>query len=596
MVRLIPADERLMDPMIPFTTLLATVRHALTDLAAAGVLPEGLDTERVSVEPARDPAHGDAATNAAMVLAKPAGRKPMAIATPLAEALMRDPDVAHAEAAAPGFVNLRMRDAFWQRQVAVILEAGDDYGRCDLGQGLAVNVEYCSANPTGPLHVGHARGTVVGDALASLLERVGYAVTREYYVNDGGAQIEALARSIHHRYREILGDAPGPMPDGLYPFAEPMPVAEAIVARDGDRWRSADESAWLVPFGRAGVEAMRARIESDLSALGVHHDVFVSEKSLVEEGRVDAALDQLRADGLLYEGTLPPPKGRVDEDWEPVPQLLFRSTSFGDDIDRPLVRSTGAWTYFAADLAYHLDKYRRGFAWQIDVWGADHGGYVKRMQAAVRALSGGRAKLDVLLCRLVNILDGGQPLKMSKRAGRIVWLADVIDEVGADALRFIMLTRKSDAPLDFDLQKAIEQSKDNPVFYVQYAHARICSVLRNAAALDMRAEEGAPDAALLARLDDPAELSLIRRLATMPRVVEGAAVNLEPHRVAFFLHDVAAEFHTLWTRGKEQPTLRFLREDDLELTRARLALLRATQTVLRLGLRIMGVRPVEEMH
>ncbi|MCB2013061.1 MAG: arginine--tRNA ligase [Geminicoccaceae bacterium] len=580
-----------------FSTLQAKVTAALEALQERGALAPGLDLSRIGVDPPRDPAHGDAATNAAMVLARAAKVKPMEIAVPLAEALLADADILAAEVAPPGFVNLRLAPAFWQCQIGVILGAGDDYGRSAMGGGEKVNVEFCSANPTGPLHVGHARGTVIGDALASLLEHAGFDVTREYYVNDGGAQIEALARSVHHRYREILGDGPGRMPEGLYPLEELIPVARKLADEYGRKYLDTDESGWRELFGRAGVEAMLARIREDVAAAGVIFDRFSSERELIEKGRVDEALAFLEGKGLIYEGTLPPPKGKPDDDWEAVPQLLFRSTEFGDDIDRPLKRSTGAWTYFAADFAYHLDKYRRGFGRQIDVWGADHGGYVRRMQAAVRALSEGDAGLEIILCRLVSLLDGGVPLKMSKRAGRIVWMRDVIDEVGKDAFRFIMLTRKNDAPLEFDLQKVIEQSRDNPVFYVQYAHARICSVFRNAEAEGFADLLPAVyDARAAARLGDEAEMNLLRRLSLFPRTIESAATHLEPHRVAFYLHDVASDFHTLWTRGKELTDLRFLRADDRELTAARLALIGATREVLRVGMGLMGVTPVDEMH
>jgi arginyl-tRNA synthetase len=582
--------------MNPFDTLLVAVHEALGRLAEKGTLPADLPLERITVEPPRDREHGDAATNAALILAKPARLKPMAIAEALAGELAAVAFLSKAEAVLPGFVNMSLSDAFVQAQVPVMLGAGADYGRSAVGGGERVNVEFCSANPTGPLHVGHGRGTVFGDALAELLAFAGFAVTREYYINDAGAQIEILARSIHHRYLEALGDDPGPVPGGLYPLKELVPVATAIAARDGAVWRERPEAEWLDAFGREGTSFMLDRIKADLAALGVVFDVFTSERALVEAGRVEAALAHLEGLGLLYTGTLPPPKGKQLDDWEPVPQLLFRSSDHGDDIDRPLRRSTGAWTYFAADLAYHLDKYARGYAQMIDVWGADHGGYVKRMQAAVKALSEGRATLDVRLCQLVNLMDAGQPLKMSKRAGRIVTLKDVVDEVGRDVFRFIMLTRKNDAALDFDLAKVVEQSRDNPVFYVLYAHARICSVLRNAAADGHGAWLEAPAAADLARLCDPAELRLLKTATLFPRTVESAAMQHEPHRIAFYLHDLASDFHVLWNRGKEDGGLRFLVEEEPALSRARLAMLTAVRQVIANGLRVMGVTPVEEMR
>ncbi|MDX6751763.1 arginine--tRNA ligase [Geminicoccaceae bacterium 1502E] len=582
--------------MNAFNDLLHAVLFALDGLEQAGRLPAGLDRSRILVEPPRDPAHGDAATNAALVLAKAARMKPMAIAEELARALAERPGILEVTPVPPGFVNMRIEPDFWRRQMAVVLEKGLDYGRCDRGQGRAVNIEYCSANPTGPLHVGHGRGTVFGDALANLLERAGWAVTREYYVNDAGAQMELLARSLRHRYLEALGRDPGPLAEGLYPGSYLLPLAEKIVEQDGERWLERPESEWLPAFRDIGVAAMMAQIREDLGALGVDHDIFSSERELVAAGRVDSALAWLEEHDLVYTGTLPPPKGKPVDDWEPAEQLLFRATAYGDDIDRPLKRSNGAWTYFAADLAYHLDKYRRGFDVMVDVWGADHGGYVKRMQAAVRALSEEKARLDVRLCQLVNLMDDGKPLKMSKRAGRIVTLRDVVDEVGKDVFRFIMLTRKNDAPLDFDLKKVTEQSKDNPVFYVQYAHARICSVFRNAEEEGMGELRRMSAEADLSRLENPAELELIRLLAQYPRTLEGAADSFEPHRIAFYLHDLAGAFHGLWTKGKEQPELRFLVAENPELTRARLAMLEAVRTVLAAGLGIIGVAPVSELH
>jgi len=580
----------------PFAHLLDLVNGALDRLERDGALPTGLDRARVTAEPPRDPAHGEAATNAALILAKGAGKKPLELAQAIAAALEGAPEVAGVAVAPPGFVNLTMTPAFWQRCVRAILLAGPEYGRSQVGAGTTVNVEYSSANPTGPLHVGHGRGTVFGDALANLLAFAGYQVTREYYVNDGGAQIETLARSIRHRYREALGEDVGPVPEGCYPGAYLVPVARQIAEADGRRWLDAPEAEWLDHFARVGVEAMLLLIRADLKALGVFHDVFTHERDLIASGAIERALADLDAKGLVYTGTLPPPKGKPVDDWEPVPQLLFRSTAFGDEIDRPLKRSNGAWTYFAADLAYHADKIRRGFPLMIDAWGADHGGYVKRLQAAVTALSDGKAKLDVRLCQLVNLLDEGRPLKMSKRAGRIVTLRDVVDEVGRDVVRFIMLTRKNDAPLDFDLAKVTEQSKDNPVFYVQYAHARICSVFR-------RAEEDGHDeatrhleGAAVERLSDPAELALLRQLGSWPRTVEGAALAFEPHRIAFYLNELANSFHVLWTKGNEDQALRFLQEQDVDLTRARLAMLAAVRLVIARGLELMGVQPLAELH
>jgi arginyl-tRNA synthetase len=581
--------------MNPFEQVRADVLQAIEACQHAGELPATLELERIGVEPPRDPAHGDAATNAALLLAKPAGRQPMELAELLAARLRECADVDAVTVARPGFINLRLRDDFWRAQIKVALAAGRDYGAANLGHGRRVNVEYCSANPTGPLHVGHGRGTAFGDVLASLLAKMGYAVTREYYINDHGAQVDVLARSVHYRYLEALGRAPAAPPEGWYPAEELIAVARTIVESDGDRWVHATEADWLPVFRGRGVAAMLELIRDDLAALGVHHDVFTSEAALAADGRIEETLAELARQGLVYEGVLPPPKGQLSTDWEPRPQLLFRSTAFGDDVDRPLKRPAGQWTYLAADLAYHLDKIRRGAEELIDVWGADHGGYVKRMQAGVRALSGDRVKLDVKLCQLVNLMDRGQPLKMSKRAGRTINLRDVIDEVGKDVFRFIMLTRKNDAPLDFDLAKVREQSRDNPVWYVQYAHARICSVRRNAIAAGLEVDPRRLADAPLELLVEPEELALIRQMAAYPRSLEAAATHHEPHRIAFFLNDLAASFHGLWNRGNEQPDLRFLRPDQPALTRARLALISAVQTVLASGLELIGVAPVEEL-
>jgi arginyl-tRNA synthetase len=581
--------------MNPFAEIRADVVAAIEAAQADGSLPAALQADRITVEPPRDPSHGDAATNAALILAKPAGRPPMELAELLAARLASLPKIAAARAAKPGFVNLTLDDAFWRAQIPVALRAGADYGAVDLGRGAAVNVEYCSTNPTGPLHVGHGRGTVFGDALANLLAKMGFAVMREYYINDAGAQIDQLARSLWLRYREALGDDIGAIPEGMYPGDYLVPPARALAESEDARWRDADEAEWLPLFRTRAVDAMMALIRDDLAAMGVHHDVFTSESALVEDGRVDEAAGLLDAAGLTYVGTLPPPKGKPVEDWEPVPLLLFRATQFGDDVDRPLKGSSSEWTYFARDIAYHLDKYRRGFAELIDVWGADHGGYIKRMQAGVRALSAERVALDIKVCQLVNLLDGGQPLRMSKRAGRIVTLRDMVDEVGKDVVRFIMLTRRNDAPLDFDLAKVTEQSRDNPVWYVQYAHARICSVMRHAEAAGMATGREHLLEAPVDLLADPAELALIRQVATWPRVLEAATVHHEPHRVTFYLLDLAASFHALWNQGKERPELRFLDADQPELTTARLAMIAAVQVVLASGLQLIGVEPLEEM-
>jgi arginyl-tRNA synthetase len=578
---------------------------ALDDLAAAGVLPPGLDYARVAVEPPRDPANGDLATNAAMVLAGAVRQNPMALAEKIAEALGHH-DLASAgyhgsgfsvAAARPGFLNIRLDPAVWHAQLRAMLRAGTSYGDSTIGAAEPVNVEFVSANPTGPMHVGHGRGAVVGDALAALLAKAGFAVHREYYINDAGAQVDVLARSAHLRYREALGEAIGAIPEGFYPGEYLAATGRALAERDGDRWRGRPEDEWLGPVREFAVAEMLGLIRADLAALGVGFDAFVSERELVASGAVDAALAALAERELIYEGVLEPPKGKLPDDWEPRPQTLFRATQFGDEVDRPLKKSDGSWTYFAADIAYHHDKHRRGFANLIDVWGADHGGYVKRMQAAVKALSDGKAALDVKLTQLVNLFDKGEPVRMSKRAGTFVTLREVVDEVGKDVFRFIMLTRKNDQTLDFDFAKVTEQSKDNPVFYVQYAHARAASVMRHAAELfpGVALTNDALAAVALDRLADPLELALIRLLAGWPRIVESAAEAHEPHRIAFFLQDVAAQFHLLWTKGRDEATLRFLVAADPDLTRARLALVRAVALVIATGLAVFGVEPAEEM-
>jgi arginyl-tRNA synthetase len=560
-------------------------------------LHPGLDTARVTAEPPREAAHGDVATNAAMVLAKAAGLKPRDLAETLAAELRSLPSVAAVEIAGPGFINLRLVDAVWADRLAEILVAGPSYGD-GAPKNHRVNVEYVSANPTGPMHIGHARGAVVGDALASLLAKAGFDVTREYYINDAGSQVDVLARSVHLRYREALGETIGDIPEGLYPGDYLKPAGEALARDLGPQFKEAPEAEWLPAFRHRAVDAMMVMIREDLAALGVRHDVFTSERGLVEAGKVEAALAFLEERGEVYTGVLEPPKGKVLDDWEPRPQVLFKATAFGDDVDRPLRKSDGTWTYFASDIAYHLDKYRRGFADMIDIWGADHGGYVKRMQAAVKAVSENKGALDVKLCQMVNLLKGGQPYKMSKRAGTFVTLRDLVDQVGKDVVRFIMLIRKNDAHLDFDLEKVLEQSRDNPVFYVQYAHARCHSVLRHGAALwpDLDISGAALSKAALARLTDPAELGLIKLLASWPRLVESAAEAHEPHRVAFYLTELAAGFHGLWNKGKDEVQLRFLLEEDRDLSVARLGLLRAVASVIASGLFIFGVEPVEEMR
>jgi len=572
--------------------------EALEELARMEEIPSGLDYARVTVEPPRDPSHGDLATNAAMVLAKPAGMQPRDLAERLGGRLREAAEVASVEIAGPGFINLRLVPTIWYNCLREILRNGARYGESDVGAGRRVNVEYVSANPTGPLTVAHARGAVVGDALASLLERVGFDVTREYYINDAGSQVDTLARSAYLRYREALGEEIGEIPEGYYPGPYLKDVGADLASRDGDKWMATEEADWLPEVRRFAIDYLMNLIRDDLKALGVEQDVFTSERTLVEAGGVEEVVKALEARGLVYTGVLDPPKGKKPEDWEPRPQLLFRATAFGDDVDRPLKKSDGSWTYFANDCANHLDKFRRGFPEMIDVWGADHGGYIKRMKAAVTALTEGKGDLDVKVCQLVTLLRSGQPIKMSKRSGNYVTLREVIDEVGKGVVRFIMLTRKNDAALEFDLEKVLEQSRDNPVFYVQYGHARCRSVLRHAAeelpgipldAVDLAAAD-------LNRLTDSTEVGLIKLLAEWPRLLEGAADAHEPHRVAFYLYDLAAAFHGLWTKGKEEAQLRFLIPDDTGLTVARLALVQGVAIVIASGLLTFGVEPVEEMR
>ncbi len=553
---------------------------------------------RISVEPPRDPSHGDLSTNAAMVLSRAAGLKPRDLAEKLAAALGAQPDIQTVDVAGPGFVNITLDPAFWRSRLDDILQNGEAYGTSTMGGGRKINIEYVSANPTGPMHVGHARGAVLGDALAGLLTKAGFDVTREYYINDAGAQIDTLARSLHLRYREALGETIGEIPEGLYPGDYLVPPAAKLVERDGDKWRNLDEAEWLPALRDFAIDEMMALIWDDLAALGIHHALFSSEREIAASGAIDEVVAGLEKDDLVYVGVLEPPKGKTMDDWESRPQTLFRSTKFGDDVDRPLKKSDGSWTYFASDIAYHRDKIRRGFDVMIDVWGADHKGYIKRMQAAVTAVSGGKATLDVRICNLVHLFDGGAPVKMSKRAGTFVTLRDVVDKVGRDVVRFIMLTRGNEAALEFDMAKVVEQSRDNPVFYVQYAHARACSVLRNAAAMfpDLKLDDSSLSDADYGRLSDPGELALIKLLAGWPRVVETAAEAHEPHRIAYYLSEIAAQFHGQWAKGNIDENLRYIIADDMGLTHARAALVRATAIVVASGLRTMGVKPVEEMR
>ena len=607
-----------------FSDFRRLVVAAIEDLVASGALPPRLDLGRVTVEPPRDPAHGDLATNAAMVLAgaMPAHLDLTANPTMAAAGIVQTPPMALAEligaalykrelltgdyrgrgfsvsVARPGFLNIRLNPEIWHTQLRAILATGIGFGDSTRGGGEPVNVEFVSANPTGPMHVGHGRGAVVGDALAALLAKAGFVVTREYYVNDAGAQVDVLARSTYLRYREALGEPIGTIPEGFYPGEYLTETGRALAGLEGRKWLGRPEAEWLAPVREFAVGQMLLLIRDDLAKLGVDFgDNFRSERYIIESGEIEHALNALNQRGLTYRGVLKPPKGKLPDDWEPREQLLFRATQFGDDVDRPLQKSDGSWTYFAADIAYHFNKYRRGFTNLIDVWGADHGGYVKRMQAVVRAVSAGAAGLDVKLCQLVQLFDKGVPVRMSKRAGTFVTLREVIEEVGKDVFRFIMLTRRNDQTLEFDFAKVTEQSKDNPVFYVQYAHARAASVMRHAA--EQFPEDDLSDAALagasLDRLCDPAELALIREISGWPRVVESAAEAHEPHRIAFYLQEVAALFHALWNKGKDETELRFILAADPPLTRARLALVRGAAIVIASGLAVIGVEPVEEM-
>jgi arginyl-tRNA synthetase len=577
-----------------FADIRALVIDRLTGMAAEGLLPAGLSFDAVTVEPPRDPGHGDMATNAAMVLAKGAGRPPREIAEALARHLVGDARIAEAQVAGPGFLNLRLTPAVWQGVVRAAL-SDPHYGRATIGAGKRVNVEFVSANPTGPMHVGHTRGAVFGDALANLLAFAGWEVTREYYINDGGAQVDVLARSVYERYREACGRSPE-IAEGLYPGDYLVPVGEALKETFGESLLHKDESEWLALVRDFATARMMEMIRADLAALGVRMDVYSSEKALYGSGRIEAALAALRAQGLIYEGVLEPPRGKTPEDWEPRRQTLFRSTAYGDDVDRPVKKSDGSWTYFAPDIAYHWDKIERGFDALVNVFGADHGGYVKRLKAVVAALSGGRVPLDIKLIQLVKLYRNGEPFKMSKRAGTFVTLRDVVEQVGPDVTRFTMLTRRNDAPLDFDFARVLEQSKDNPVFYVQYAHARVQSVLRRARDAGLDVADAALLRADLGLLTHEAELRVARRIAEWPREVEIAARGNEPHRIAFYLYELASDFHALWNRGNDDPRLRFLQDGEAAASQAKIALIRAAAIVISSGLGILGVTPANEMR
>lgn len=570
-----------------FKQLRFQILSAIEALAKEHGWPDALPVAGVTVELPREAGHGDASTNAAMVLAKPLGKNPREVAEILMKALANLPHLQSAEIAGAGFINFRFYPAFWQQIIPAITDQGTDFGTSNIGKGKKVNVEFVSANPTGPMHVGHARGAVFGDALSTLLIKAGYEVTKEYYINDAGSQVDTLARSLHLRYREALGENIGEIPEGYYPGEYLIPAAQKLAVRDGEKWKNLPEADWLAPLRHYATDAMMDMIREDLALLGIHHDVFASERALSEAGKVEEVLKLLESKGLIYTGVLEAPKGKEPEDWEPRPQTLFKSTQFGDDCDRALKKSTGAWTYFAPDIAYHYDKIQRGFDALVDVFGADHGGYVKRMSAAVHALSDGKVPLSVKLIQMVKFLRGGQPAKMSKRAGTFITAREVVEEVGKNVFRFIMLTRKNDAPLDFDFEKVMEQSKDNPVFYVQYAHARCHSILRNAPEISTSAD--------ISLLTHEAELALLKKLALWPVMVEQAAQAFEPHRVAFYLQDVAASFHSFWNLGNENENLRFIVADET-LTAARLVLVKSMIAVIASGLQVLGVEPVEEMR
>ncbi len=580
-----------------FSEIRGLVLDALAQMQSEGTLPQGLSFDNVAVEPPRDAAHGDMATNAAMVLAKPAGSKPRDIAEALAGKLADDDRIVAAEVAGPGFLNLRLAPSVWQNLIGSVLAKGDAFGRSDMGAGKTANVEFVSANPTGPLHVGHCRGAVFGDALAGLLQYAGYDVTREYWVNDGGAQVDVLARSAYERYLEANG-LEFEVKEGLYPGDYLVAVGEALKDQFGDSMVDKPESEWLVAFRDFTIAEMMKRIREDLAVLGVEMDVWTSERSYYDSGKIEKTLAELKEMGLVYRGVLEPPKGKAPpEDWEPREQMLFKATEYGDDVDRPVQKSDGGWTYFAPDLAYHYDKVKRGFDVIIDVFGADHGGYVKRMKAIVAALDHQhRVSFDIKLCQLVKLFKNGEPFKMSKRAGTFITLRDVLDHVGPDVTRFVMLTRRNDAPLDFDFDKVLEQSRENPVFYVQYAHARVMSVLRRAAEAGIEADDTTLGEADLSKIDHPTELVVAKKLAEWPRLVEIAARTNEPHRVAFYLYELAGDFHALWNKGNDETQLRFIQDGDVATSQSKIALARSVSVVISAGLGILGVTPAQEMR
>lgn len=578
-----------------FADIRTLVFDALLQMQSEGSLPRDLDFSNITVEPPRDALHGDMATNAAMVLAKAAKMKPRDIAENLAEKLLKDDRVEIADVAGPGFLNLRLTPAVWLAIIPNAIKANADFGRSNMGGNKKVNVEFVSANPTGPMHVGHTRGAVFGDALASLLAFAGYDITREYYINDGGAQVDVLARSVYLRYLEANGQEVQ-FVDGTYPGDYLVKVGQDLKEKYGDTLVGKPESEWLAELREYSTEAMMDLIRDDLASIGVKMDVFYSEKSLYGTGRIEAALEDLDKKGLIYEGTLEPPKGKLPDDWEPREQTLFKSTEHGDDVDRPVKKSDGDWTYFAPDIAYHYDKVQRGFDMLIDIFGADHGGYVKRMKAAVSALSDGKVSLDIKLTQLVRLYKNGKPFKMSKRAGTFITLRDLVKLVGPDVTRFVMLTRKNDAPLDFDFDKVCEQSKDNPVFYVQYANARVNSVLKKAALAGIDVSDNALISADITHLSHDAELALARKIAEWPRLLELAAKHNEPHRIAFYLYELASEFHSLWNRGKDENDLRFHQDDNIAASQAKIGLIRAVNVVISVGLGILGVTPLEEMR